>query len=145
MEEIHSLISHGCKLARDLESNLPALSNEPGFLLTSCEEIVRVFGAARDRLNGQGSTSYAGQTSHELEMAAEIGGGMVQEWLRYGGGSQAMSLLLQTQLLADDQGRLGGRDVEGSTRFGGGGGEAPPMDVADSGGGASSSLRSRRR
>ncbi|KAE9464205.1 hypothetical protein C3L33_03887, partial [Rhododendron williamsianum] len=145
MEEINSLIIHGCKLARVLELNLPDLSNDPGFLLKSCDEIVRVFGMARDRLNSQGSTSDAGQTSHELEMAAGIGGGMVEEWLRYGGGSQAMSLLLQTQIFADDQARLGGRDVEGSTRFGGGGGEAQPMDVADSGGGASSSQRSRRR
>lgn len=141
MDEINSLIFHGCKLAGDLQSNLPALSNDPGFLLKSCDEIVRVFGAARDRLNSQGSTTYAGQTSHESEMC----GGMVQEWLRYGGGSQAMSLLLQTQLLADDQGRLGGMDVEGSSRFGGSGGEAQPMDVADSSGGASSSLRSRGR
>ncbi|XP_058207391.1 WRKY transcription factor 55 [Rhododendron vialii] len=142
MEEINSLIIQGCKLARFLELNLPAHSNDPGVLLKSCDEIVSVFGAARDRLNSQGSTSYAGQTSHE---SADIGGGMMQEWLRYGGGSQAMSLLLQAQLSADLQGRMGGTDVEGSTRFGGGGGEAQPMDVADSGGSASSSLRLRRR
>lgn len=146
MEEINSLILHGCKLARELELNLPNLSNHPGFLSRSCQDIASIFGAAVEGLNNQGSTStsYVGQSSHEME-APEIGGGMVQEWLRYGGGSQAVGLLIQTQLLAE-QGRMAaGMGVLGHG-FGGGGGEAQPMDAADSSRGtASSSVRPSRR
>ncbi|OVA17303.1 DNA-binding WRKY [Macleaya cordata] len=51
MEETLSVIIHGCKLARDLESNLANLSGSPNVLSNSCNEIIRVFESAIHRLS----------------------------------------------------------------------------------------------
>ncbi|KAK2982400.1 hypothetical protein RJ640_026243 [Escallonia rubra] len=51
MEEMISLIYHGCALASDLELNLSNLANQPIDLARSCDEIAGVFSSARDRLN----------------------------------------------------------------------------------------------
>ncbi|KAM0023650.1 putative transcription factor WRKY family [Helianthus debilis subsp. tardiflorus] len=51
MEEVVALIFHGCKLVKDLEETLPNISNQPHFLISSCDEISRVFGNVREHLN----------------------------------------------------------------------------------------------
>ncbi|XP_059627884.1 WRKY transcription factor 55-like [Cornus florida] len=166
MEEVISLVFQGCKLARDLESNLPNFANQPNILLKTCEEIITIFSAARDRLNAHNypsssSTSHmmmfrgAGQESHE------IGAGM-QEWLRYSC-TQAMEML-HAQILGGNSGveqrggpgpglefqvrEVAGRDGGGGMQLRGSGGEvqAPPiLGVSESGRGSSSQQRTRRR
>ena len=127
MEETNSLVLYGCKLARDLELSFPNMANNPSILSRSCDEIIRVFSMARDRLN-----------AHELQVA-EHGGGVVQDWLR---STQAMSLL-HTQFPGVHV--MGGRDTVGDLmQFSGRGVEVPPVDVADSSGG-SLSQRPRKR
>lgn len=51
MEETLSMIIHGCKLARDLESNLTNLTGQPNVLSSSCNEILRVFEMSANHLN----------------------------------------------------------------------------------------------
>ncbi|MFS8013228.1 hypothetical protein Hanom_Chr14g01330331 [Helianthus anomalus] len=46
-----ALIFNGCKLVKNLEDTLPNISNQPHFLITSCDEISRVFGNVREHLN----------------------------------------------------------------------------------------------
>lgn len=48
--ETVSLLLHGCKLARELELNLPNLANQPGSVSVSCEQIVLAFSAVRDQI-----------------------------------------------------------------------------------------------
>lgn len=57
MEEAVSLILRGCSLARELEFNVLNLGNnssvnlrQPHLLAQSCDEILSVFAAAKDRL-----------------------------------------------------------------------------------------------
>ncbi|XP_074354088.1 WRKY transcription factor 55-like isoform X3 [Apium graveolens] len=72
MEEIVSLIYNGCRLARDLEVNLPNLANQPEILWNNCHEIVRIFTDTRDRINAQ----FGGGNQSE-----NVGGAM-QQWLQ---------------------------------------------------------------
>ncbi|KAL1542050.1 DNA binding domain [Salvia divinorum] len=48
MEE--NLILYGCKLAKEMEQNLPMLANQPEALLASCEEIITIFNGVKERL-----------------------------------------------------------------------------------------------
>lgn len=171
MEETNpiSIIRQGCKLARELEANLPNLTDQHNMLLTSCVEIIKVFNTARERLY---TTQYRDPMSHnpmnmlirqpqesqqtQIEAAADL-----QGWLR-SNYTQAMDIF-QLQLQADqsrnpfEAQKLGsdvhvaaaGRDhAEASARSrstGGGEFPVPPIDVSDSGTGNSSSQRQRRR
>lgn len=72
MEEIVSLIYNGCRLARDLEVNLPNLANQPEILWNNCDEIVRIFTDTRDRISAQ----FGGGNQSE-----NVGGAM-QQWLQ---------------------------------------------------------------
>ncbi|KAL3622037.1 DNA binding domain [Castilleja foliolosa] len=49
-ENLASFILYGCKLAKELEQNLPMLANQHDILLFSCEDIIRVFSNIRERL-----------------------------------------------------------------------------------------------
>ncbi|XP_026460723.1 WRKY transcription factor 71-like [Papaver somniferum] len=51
MEETLSMIIHGCRLARELESNLANLTGQPNALSSSCNEILRVFEMSANHLN----------------------------------------------------------------------------------------------
>lgn len=136
MEEIISLIFQGCKLAKDLESNLPNIANQPNILSTSFDEIIRVFSSARDGLNTYNATitSYGSQETTQL-----IGG--VEEWLRYSS-TQPMDIVMPyTQILGDQK---SGFHMPESSGMGGGGGVAQPRDVTDSGRGTSSMPMRRR-
>ncbi|KAI3458426.1 hypothetical protein Pfo_015089 [Paulownia fortunei] len=84
MEEILALMLYGCKLAKDLEQNLPMLANQPDMFLISCEEIVRVFSNIKDRLISHGQMSVLRQP-HELQQLDDHIGAGIQEWLRTGG------------------------------------------------------------
>ncbi|XP_024964509.1 WRKY transcription factor 55-like [Cynara cardunculus var. scolymus] len=79
MEEIVSLIFHGGKLVKELEESLPNIANQPHVLISSCDEISRVFGNAREQLT-LAVQDYG--THHESLPQMEVGGGSVPEWLR---------------------------------------------------------------
>ncbi|KAJ0909540.1 putative transcription factor WRKY family [Helianthus annuus] len=82
MEEIASLLSFGCKLVKDLEETLPNMANQPHVLISSCDDISKVFGNVRDRL----SMAVQDYGNHEAQAG---GGGSVSEWLR---SSQTMNM-----------------------------------------------------
>ncbi|XP_043725858.1 WRKY transcription factor 55 [Telopea speciosissima] len=119
MEEILSLIFHGCNLTRDLESKLPTLSNNPNSLASSCEEIVRVFSRVSDLLKAQQVVPSPPPPSQP-----QIEAGGVQEWLA-SNQAQAMAMAMlalepfQAQLFSDknpfDVRVLTTRDAEGSS------------------------------
>ncbi|XP_071707796.1 WRKY transcription factor 55-like [Rutidosis leptorrhynchoides] len=90
MEEIVSLILHGCKLVKNLEETLPNIANQPHVLINSCDDISRVFGNVREKL----STALQEYRHHEPPM--EVGGGSVPEWLR---GSRSMDMVLHDEQL----------------------------------------------
>ncbi|XP_010252412.1 PREDICTED: WRKY transcription factor 55 [Nelumbo nucifera] len=94
-----SLIIHGCNLAKDLESNLPTLSNQPSLLINSCEEIMNVFKSATGRLRSHNNPSSNSQTTFNREPQPSAIDAAVQELIGTGY-TQAMDLL-QAQLLAD--------------------------------------------
>lgn len=71
-ENLVAFILYGCKMARDLEQNLPMLGNQQDILLASCEEITRVFNSIKEALISQ------------REMSIDGGGG-IQDLLRSGG------------------------------------------------------------
>ncbi|KAA8539703.1 hypothetical protein F0562_026395 [Nyssa sinensis] len=149
-ETISSMIKNGCKLAKDLELNLPYLANlQPNILSKSCDEIASMFINARDRLN-------ALAVYHDQPRE-------VQEWLRYGC-TRAMDLLNAQVAVAagksavDMQGvpeNMGGSQwrppglqvvpVQDSLRLRGNRLEIQPMDVSNSGEGSSSQRTRRRR
>ena len=137
MEETLSCIARGCKLARELESNLPNLAKQTRMLSSSCDEIMNIFRVAKERLDAD----QIDNSSQYVQVFAQGGLGIdTQEWLRtsylqalqaqYGGGIEPSNLSAQMS--------------EGSARStgsggGGGGGEIQ----ADSGN--SNSQRSRTR
>lgn len=89
-ESLALMMLYGCKLAKDLEQNLQVLSNQPDILLTSCEEIIRVFSSIKERLIiSQGQMSILRQT-HELQQPPDDRiGAEIQEWLRTGGATSS--------------------------------------------------------
>lgn len=111
MEEIVSLIFHGCKLVKELEECLPNIANQPNVLISSCDEISRVFSNVREQL------SMAVHDYGQPPPAMEVSGGSVPEWMR---SSRAMDMVLQEQIaLHQHHGfeaiagqELGGRIVE---------------------------------
>lgn len=100
MEESLALMLYGCKLAKDLERNLPNLVNQPHSLLKSCEEIIKEFTKIKWRLS-QGQMNTIGQFQELQQISPEI-----QEWLRIGGtGSHQATGLVNAQAI------LGHRDM----------------------------------
>ncbi|KAJ4979630.1 hypothetical protein NE237_010410 [Protea cynaroides] len=139
MEEILSLIFHGCKLTRDLESNLQSLINNPSLLASSCEDIVMAFSRASDRLK-----ALVTPVPPELE-------GGVQEW-QTANHTQAMVMAMlaldpfQSQLFSDknpfDAKVWTTRDADGSSSAKSrGGGELQAAEGSDTG----KNQRSRKR
>ncbi|XP_052184363.1 WRKY transcription factor 55-like [Diospyros lotus] len=133
MEEIKLLIFHGCRLARELEANMNQVQGDVNMLSSSCEEIIRVFSAARERLNSQGSTSSYGHASESAmaELEGQASGG-VQEWLRYS----------YTHTMT---GLLGLPEIRGMEEVGGRDREAPPPEVVEGSGRVGLGQRARRR
>ncbi|XVF24312.1 hypothetical protein REPUB_Repub13aG0116900 [Reevesia pubescens] len=170
MEETFSLILHGCKLAKDLESNLANLANQPEILSKSCDDIIKIFGTAKEGLNNahhqdpalfthllgreiqSNTSSSSSQQQQQLQSDPSL-----QEWLKYGGViTQAMDMI-QQQLLAGktsttpfEINKMGGKNLlEASAASlllkGSIGGEIQAMDVSESGRGSSSSSSQRPR
>lgn len=140
-----SLILHACKLARDLESNLPNLANQPNLLSNSLDEITRNFVTARERVYGQDpSTSSSLHNMLTLAHQQQIGTSQVQEWLRSSYAQQAMDII-QTQLVADQKEvKIGGCIDDGDAEVKG----LQAMDIvsaSDTNIASSSSQRPRRR
>ncbi|PQQ03152.1 WRKY transcription factor 55 [Prunus yedoensis var. nudiflora] len=137
-----SLILQACKLARDLESNLPNLANQPNLLSNSLDEITKNFVTARERVYGQDpSTSSCLHNRLTLAHQQQIGTSHVQEWLRSNYAQQAMDII-QTQLVADQkEAKIGGCiDDDGAEVKG-----LQAMEVSDMNVASSSSQRPRRR
>ncbi|KAL0303981.1 UNVERIFIED_CONTAM: hypothetical protein Sradi_6266200 [Sesamum radiatum] len=83
MDENLALVLYGCKLAKDLEQNLPHLARHPDTLLASCEDIIRVFTSVKERLVSRGQTSVPRQPQELQRLDDDVGVG-IQEWLRSG-------------------------------------------------------------
>lgn len=162
MEEIISLILNGCKLAKHLETNLPNIANQPEMISRLCDEIIKNFYAAKERLNA----AHHNQAPAALFHPAAVGGETLfheqqqqidanfQEWLR-SSVTQAMNLI-QTQHFVEratfDISGMGPKEVEGTstTRLRSFGGDhqhnVRPMDVSHPNRASSSSQpRPRRR
>ncbi|KAJ4834883.1 hypothetical protein Tsubulata_032000 [Turnera subulata] len=157
MEEVLSLIFQGCNLAKELESSLPNLANQPEVLSRLCDEISRVFSTARERLSAsvlhQDPSLFRAADALQQQQQQQSIDPSLQEWLRTASTS-AMGLLHQAQLFAGMsalQNRAGGVDIAMSP--GGpvvdlGGrevGQHLAMEASESGRGSSSSQRPRRR
>ncbi|XP_031278925.1 WRKY transcription factor 55 isoform X1 [Pistacia vera] len=139
-DSVYSLILKGCKLSQDLQSNLPTIGNQPNLLLRACDDIIRTFATARERINGQVGAqaqlpSLPGPFFYPPMMFPEQQlqniDPSLQEWLK-SSVTQAMEDVIQTQLLADQRSSLTIRDhAEGSssTRLRGSGGDVEAMDV----------------
>ncbi|KAL8539419.1 hypothetical protein ACS0TY_001149 [Phlomoides rotata] len=95
-ENFKTFILYGCKLARDLEQNLPMLANQQDILLESCEEITRVFNSIKERLISQ------------REMNIDCGGG-IQDLLRSGGATTATTSRESMEFLETQASNLGDR------------------------------------
>lgn len=165
MEEIFSLILNGCKLAKDLEANLPNIANQPETISRSCDEIIKSFCAAKERLNAAHHhqapaalfypPAAAAETLFHEQQQQQIIDASLQEWLR-SSVTQAMNLM-QTQHFVGRTpfhiGEMGGKEMEGTSTtrlrsFGGGRHHhhnVQPMDVSDSSRASSSSQPRHRR
>lgn len=161
MEEIISLlIQQGCKLARELESNLPNLADKPNMLSKSCEEIINAFRSAKERLHSSQEAHDPHMIFRQLQQAETQIETSLQGWKRPSTAysTQPIMDMLQMQLQADrspfnmragsgsssDSLFAAGRELEGSARSRSIGGEFQSMDASDSGI-VSSSQRQRRR
>ncbi|CAB4271094.1 unnamed protein product [Prunus armeniaca] len=132
-----SLILQACELARDLESNLHNLANQPNLLSNSLDEITKKFDTARERVFGQDpSTSSSLHNMLTLAHQQQIGTSHVQEWL---------SSSYATQLVADQkEAKIGGCIDDDDAEVKG----LQAMDIvsaSDTNIAASSSQRPRRR
>lgn len=133
MEEVMSMIFHGFKLVKELESSLP--EKPPESLSVSLDEIAKTFGDANERLKivhgiKNSETTVLNQTKPVMiasgsdQMLLQIEPGLMQEyWSRCGGlvSSQRTEAMIQRQLVAVDGG--GGRNLtvaEGSSGAGSG-------------------------
>nr|AZU90767.1 WRKY transcription factor 20 [Siraitia grosvenorii] len=135
MEDAISLILRGCSLARELEFNVLNLGNvrQPHMLSQSCDDVLSVFAAAKERLSSQ-------EQRPPVTVQCDVG---LEEWLR-STCSQAMELAQMQMRSASAVGRLPDQGI------GGGSASPPPVATEDSGkrmgmGFASSSQKPRRR
>ncbi|KAL9379622.1 hypothetical protein Peur_028104 [Populus x canadensis] len=148
MDETISLILHGCKLARDLELNLANLASQPEIFSKSCEDIIRVFINARERLNvhQQDTTSYTHhmlfREPRELQQQQNIDPSL-QEWLRTGCPSAMETLFHQSQVLVPEKTQMGSGDFV--NELGSRSDHVHAIDASDPGRGASSSSQRPRR
>ncbi|KAG8381006.1 hypothetical protein BUALT_Bualt06G0075900 [Buddleja alternifolia] len=164
MEESLPLIAYGCKLAKEIEQNLPNLATQPDILLSNCEEILRVFGNIRERLVSQAQMSIVPkqqQAGDEFQQLGDHIGVGIQEWLRRGTSGathESMSLLNavvesgrmkgtmeESGLEFKVRDLMGGRDVARSLAGGTRGEIVGPIINAPDSNRTSSSQRQRKR
>lgn len=142
MEETLSCIVRGCKLARELESNLPSIAKRPRTLSAACDEITKNFRTAKERLDGDQADYSSLYVPH---MFGQQQGGLGTSYLQalqspYGGNTES-----KTDRIAIEHVTFSGHpDREGSARSPASGREFQSAeDRTDSGN--SNSQRSRRR
>ncbi|KAJ6297110.1 hypothetical protein OIU78_022772 [Salix suchowensis] len=129
MDDTVSLILHGCKLAEDLALNLANLANQPENLSKSCEEIIRVFADAKERLSFHqlSTTLYPHpmlfREPQDLQHQQNIDP-ILQEWLGSSCTSAMETLLHQTpgvmaerSALGLIESKVGGGTTDGIRRF----------------------------
>ncbi|XP_024171003.1 WRKY transcription factor 55 [Rosa chinensis] len=104
ISETVSLIHRGCNLARDLESNLPNLPSRPETVSKSLDEIIRVFGAARERLQSSSAAQHDPMSSyvHVAQQQQQIDASL-HEWLRCNYTQAMEDLHIQTQRFASEK------------------------------------------
>ncbi|XP_050155836.1 WRKY transcription factor 55-like [Malus sylvestris] len=112
MDEIISLILHGCELARELGETLPNLATQPDSLFNSLEKITKIFGSAKERVLHSQDSSSSSYLHNTLTLEHQQIGTSVEQWLR--SNPQAMDII-QTQLAADrNEAKIsGGIDIRG--------------------------------
>nr|XP_016466550.1 PREDICTED: WRKY transcription factor 55-like [Nicotiana tabacum] len=71
MDETTATILYGCKLAKELEANLPNWANQPHLTLNKTEEIVAVFNNVKERLSYHHHHQQALEFFHAAEMLGE--------------------------------------------------------------------------
>ncbi|XP_030465769.1 WRKY transcription factor 55-like isoform X1 [Syzygium oleosum] len=139
-DETKFLILQGCKLARDLESNLPTVANQPQIRVSeTCEVIIRIFTSALEKLmnNMNSEESTEGYQSCFPRLLPDNNWGSGK---KVGSDHQVRAKLL----LKAEMGQ-GSSDGEGCATFRGLGGGILSMEVSsDLNRTASSSQRSRR-
>ncbi|RDX57841.1 hypothetical protein CR513_62889, partial [Mucuna pruriens] len=113
MEEVINSIRRACKLAQDLEQDLPNLANQPSTLSLSLAEITETFGAAKEKLL---LISRQNQTSEYETQQPQIDANLMQEWLRSSHHALTMDQLFLAARSTLQIGDIGGRDVEDSDR-----------------------------
>ncbi|KAK1572230.1 hypothetical protein Q3G72_029382 [Acer saccharum] len=163
MEEIMSMVVHGCKLAKELESNLAATmeagSQQPSLMISrSCDDIIKIFSIVKERVNNNGMADYQHHQNQMVYSEAAVAPGNIdpslQEWLR-SSVTQAMDHLFHRIPPFEMEGcsttttRL--RGVTGGGEGGDGHVQGTLMEVSaetsaarGGGGGGSSSQRHRR-
>ncbi|KAK2637243.1 hypothetical protein Ddye_032035 [Dipteronia dyeriana] len=165
MEEIMSMVVHGCKLAKELESNLAATmeagSQQPSLMISrSCDDIIKIFSIVKERVDNNGMVEYHHQNQNQMLYPEAAGAGLVpgnidpslQEWLR-SSVTQAMDHLLFHKIPPFEmEGCSTGTRLRGVTEGGDGHVQGTLMEVSTEtsaargggGGGSSSSQRHRR-
>ncbi|XP_011076813.1 WRKY transcription factor 55 [Sesamum indicum] len=142
MDEGLALVLYGCKLAKDLEQNLPHLARHPDTLLMSCEDIIRVFTNVKERLVSRGQTNVPRQPQELQRLDDDIGVG-IQEWLRSGMVvEQEQPSGLEFVVRGLSGGGDAGRSLSGGTSRDV---QHPLINAPDSNRTSSSSQRQRRR
>lgn len=144
MDEIISLILHGCELARELGETLPNLATQPNSLFNSLEEITKIFGSAKERVLHSQDSSSSSYLHNTLTLEHQQNGISVEQWLR--SNPQAMDII-QTQLVADqNEAKIsGGIDIRGSEAAVRGSQAVDVVPASDVNIASSSSQRPRRR
>ncbi|XP_073306731.1 WRKY transcription factor 55 [Primulina huaijiensis] len=85
MEETLPLLYHGCKLAKDLEKNLPNLVNNPEIILKSSEEIISVFSRIKDKISLEQMRGIVGESQElQQQLGHDIDVG-IRQWLKSSG------------------------------------------------------------
>lgn len=107
MEEVINSIHYACELAKNLESDLPNLANQPATLSLSIDEIVKTLSSAKERLiifsqhdqitSASHSFTPIMMMPHEMHQP-QMDATPMQEWLR-SSYAQTMDQLLQMQQL----------------------------------------------
>lgn len=71
-DDIISIISHGCELARKLEGSLPNMMYQPSSISESCSEIIRAFMAAQEKLSDHHDHPSLFSDQHHLLIGGEM-------------------------------------------------------------------------
>ena len=148
MDEVISLAQHGCKLARELESNLHNLANQPNLLSISIDDILKTFTSARGKLLSPDQIQIISSLAQMLPQETQVGGNLlVHEWLRSGLPQPSDLIQMQQQVQTakvaaaavggmDFNQQLirsrGGKDVDGSERSKGSEREGQRMEASPS-------------